>query len=62
MAQMLRRSQVDAIDIIDDIEPRTKAEVSGMSKRAEVSGMSKRAEVSGMWEKAIGFRDWDKWD
>lgn len=44
-SQRLRRLQVDAIDLIDDIEaidhiePRTKAEVARKHKRAEVSGM-----------------------
>ena len=48
MAQRLWRSEVEDIDLIDDIEaidhikPRTKAEVAQWCKRAEVSASSQR--------------------
>ena len=35
MLQRLRKSQVDTIDLIDDIEPKAKAEVAQWRKRAE---------------------------
>ena len=59
MAQRLRRSQVDDIDLIDVIEAIDHIEPR---KKAEVAQWRKSAEVSGMRMQGFGFRDWDKWD
>ena len=59
MAQRLWRSQVEDIDLIDDIEAIDHIEPR---KKAEVALWRKRAEVSGMRMQGFGFRDWDKWD